>query len=134
IAEEADLYVLSDEAYSDFVLNQSDFISLGRFDLQKRRTIICNSMSKNFGMSGWRVGYVIASAPLIDQILKVNQHLVTCPATVLCEYLERHFDDILEITKPQIEALLRKRHKLAQHMDSIGLKYLPGSATFYFFV
>ena len=133
LARKHDLWILSDEAYSDFALGYS-FVSAGRFDSQKEHVVIFNSMSKNYGISGWRIGYVIGNQRLIENVLKVNQHLITCPATILQHYLARHFDEILAITKPQIRDLLCKRRLIASYMDEIGLSYLPGEATFYFFV
>jgi aspartate aminotransferase/aminotransferase len=133
IGRKHDLWILSDEAYSDFLIDRS-FVSLGRLDPDKRNAVIFNSMSKNYGISGWRIGYVIANQRLIDNVLKVNQHLITCPATILEWYLARHFHSLLEITKPQILDVVCKRRQLAEYMDQIGLTYLPGAATFYFFV
>ncbi|HYW06314.1 MAG TPA: pyridoxal phosphate-dependent aminotransferase, partial [Longimicrobium sp.] len=133
LADEKDLFLLADEAYSEFVSDDA-FISLGVMDPEKRHTIVCNSMSKNYGMSGWRIGYAIASRAVTDEVLKINQHLVTCPPTILQYYLERHFDEILEVTRPQIARLMEKRRELAAFMDARGMEYLPGDATFYFFV
>lgn len=133
LAKERDLWVLSDEAYSDFV-DDGSFVSLGRLDRAKEHAIIFNSISKNYGISGWRLGYVIARPDLIDEVLKVNQHLITCPATILEHYVARHFTRILDITLPQIRALVARRTQLARYMDDLGLAYMPGTATFYFFV
>lgn len=133
LARDRDLFLISDEAYSDFI-DDGSFISCGVFDPSKEHTIICNSMSKNYGMSGWRIGYVIARPDMIDEILKINQHLVTCPAAILEFYLAKHFRDILSITKPQILQTVARRRVLGEYMDEIGLRRLPGDATFYFFV
>ena len=133
LADRHGLFLLSDEAYSEFV-DDGAFISCGAMDPDKRHTLVCNSMSKNYGMSGWRIGYVIGGRAMMDEVLKINQHLVTCPATILEHYLERHFDRVLEITRPQIADVVRRRRELAAYMDSLGLTYLPGDATFYFFV
>jgi aspartate aminotransferase/aminotransferase len=133
IGRKHNLWILSDEAYSDFLLD-GPFVSLGRLDKEKSNAVIFNSMSKNYGISGWRIGYVIANERLIQNVLKVNQHLITCPATILEWYLARHFHELLEITKPQIREVVCKRKELAKYMDQIGLEYLPGAATFYFFV
>jgi aminotransferase len=133
LARRFDLWVLSDEAYSDFLVDGS-FISLACLDPEKKHAVVFNSMSKNYGISGWRIGYVIADRALISNVLKVNQHLITCPATILQYYLASHFHQLLEITKPQIRAVVCKRKDLAAYMDQIGLTYLPGSATFYLFV
>jgi aminotransferase len=133
LCEKYNLWLLSDEAYSDFAPD-GEFISPGKIDRSKKYTILFNSISKNYGISGWRLGYVIANENVIYNILKINQHLVTCPATILEFYVEKHFEDILRITLPQIKELLRKRKELSDYMDEIGLKYLEGNSTFYFFV
>ncbi len=134
LAEKYNLFILSDEAYSDFLLDEDEFISIGNLDRAKKHLILVNSISKNYGISGWRLGYVISNSEMINQILKVNQHLITCPATILEHYISKHFFDIIRITKPQINALIEKRKNLCKVMDDMGLRYLPGTATFYFFV
>lgn len=134
LAAEHDVFLISDEAYSDFLLDAEDFISCAVLDHEKKHTIVCNSMSKNYGMSGWRIGYVIANPIMINEMLKTNQHLITCPATILEFYLSKHFDEILATTKPQIAAVVQRRLELARFMASRGISYLPGEGTFYFFV
>jgi aminotransferase len=133
LAARRDLFLICDEAYSDFTPSGA-FVSGGELDPKKDHTIVCNSMSKNYGMSGWRIGYVLARPDVTDHLLKVNQHLITCPSSILQFYISKHFDDILSITKPQIADLLRKRNAIGAYMDSIGLHYLPGVSTFYHFV
>lgn len=133
LARANDIYLLSDEAYSDFLMDES-FHSAGRFDPAKSHTIICNSISKNLGISGWRIGYAISNSSFISEILKINQHVITCPATILQYYLARDFDQILALTEPQIQAVVEKRNRVAQYLKKIGLEFLPGSATFYLFV
>lgn len=133
LAEKYNLWIFSDEAYSEFVIDNS-FISPGKIDRDKKHTVIFNSISKNYGISGWRLGYVIANEKLIFNILKINQHLITCPATILEYYVDKYFYDVLEVTNPQIKALIQKRSEIADFLPSIGLQALPGTATFYFFI
>ena len=134
IARKNNIYLLSDEAYSDFVPENKKFVSLGSIDHNLENSIVCNSISKNYGISGWRLGYVISNESLIYQILKINQHLITCPATILEYYIEKHFDDIIKITKPQIRVIVEFRAKVAEYMRSIGLKFSDGEAAWYFFL
>lgn len=133
IAEEHDCFIVSDEAYSDYVLRPGDFISAAVHDPAKAHTIVCNTLSKNYGMSGWRIGYAITNPELLYQILKVNQHLVTCPATVLEHYMARHFDEVLAITAPQIREVVEKRAAVARMLTAAGLGCMPGEGTFYLF-
>jgi aspartate/methionine/tyrosine aminotransferase len=132
LARRRDLWILSDEAYSEFTADDS-FVSLGRFDPHKKHSILFNSISKNHGISGWRIGYVIAAPEVINRVLKINQHLITCPPTILCHYVARYYDRILAITRPQIRAVVEKRRRVLQHLDARGITYLPGTATFYIF-
>lgn len=134
LAKKYRLFILSDEAYSDFVVDTDKFVSIANIDKKLDHSIICNSMSKNFGMSGWRIGYVISNASIIDQILKLQQHIITCPPTILQMYLEKYFDEVIANTKPQILEVVLKRQKIAEYIEKKGLKCLEGTATFYFFL
>jgi len=96
--------------------------------------VVVNSLSKNMGMSGWRVGYAIADERFIGALLKLNQHLITCAPTILLLYLAKYFDEILKCTLPQVRAVVEKRDRIAAKLDRLGLRYLPGNATFYFFL
>lgn len=133
LAKKYNIFLISDEAYSDFCVEGS-FTSAGIFDVDKNNVVICNSMSKNYGMSGWRLGYVIAKNNFIKEIIKVNQHLITCPASILQLYMAKYFHAILDITKPQISILLHLRIIISTYIDEIGLLRAPGDATFYFFI
>ena len=93
-----------------------------------------NSLSKNMGMSGWRLGYVMASPKVTDDILKLNQHLVTCAPTILQEYSATYFDEIRGAVLPQIRAVVEKRERVRRVMDRLGLETMSGASTFYFFV
>lgn len=127
------IYILMDEAYSDFVLDGS-FYSLTNLVPSLDGVIIINSLSKNMGMSGWRIGYAISNKTVLNALLKLNQHLITCAPTILQLYLAKYFDEILSYTLPQVRLVVEKRNRVAKRMDNIGLRYLPGNSTFYFFV
>lgn len=125
--------ILIDEAYSDFLID-GRFQSLASIVPDKDGIIVVNSVSKNMGISGWRVGYLIAERLFVDQVLKINQHLITCASSVLLYYLARHFDEIIAATVPQARLIAEKRRRVEAMLKRLGLQYLPGSATFYFFV
>jgi aspartate aminotransferase/aminotransferase len=128
-----DIYLLVDEAYSDFIVKEN-FFSAGRLNIKKNNVIIVNSLSKNMGMSGWRVGYLISNSNVIKAVLKINQHLITCASTVLLYYMAKYFDDIIAHTLPQVRSIVVKRQNVEILLKKHKIKYLPGGATFYFFV
>ncbi|MBP7828519.1 MAG: pyridoxal phosphate-dependent aminotransferase [Kiritimatiellae bacterium] len=127
------VYILVDEAYSDFLIDEP-FVSMARVAPDKSGVIVANSLSKNMGMSGWRVGYAISTPDVIQAILRLNQHVITCASTVLLLYMARYFDDVISRTLPQVAEVVKKRERIAKFMDGIGLQRLPGGSTFYFFV
>jgi aspartate/methionine/tyrosine aminotransferase len=126
-------YLMVDEAYSDYILDDI-FPSMPRLVPELDGIITINSLSKNMGMSGWRVGYAIATPFFISVLLKLNQHLITCGPTILLQYLARYFDDILRITLPQVREVVEKRKRISKHLDDNEIVHLPGSSTFYFFL
>lgn len=126
-------FVLVDEAYSDFVIDEP-FVSMAEVVPDKQGVFVVNSLSKNMGMSGWRIGYVMTSPDVIAHLLKLNQHLITCAPTILQQYMATYFDDIIAVTLPQVRAVVEKRKRCVGMLDELGLKRLGGNCTFYFFV
>ncbi|MBK9140880.1 MAG: pyridoxal phosphate-dependent aminotransferase [Candidatus Melainabacteria bacterium] len=127
------IWLLVDEAYSDFVVND-EFHSMAKLVPDKDGVIVVNSLSKNMGMSGWRVGYVISDANLSYQLQKINQHVITCAPTILQYYMAEYFDEVISITLPQVRMMVEKRARISQLMSDIELTHLQGGATFYFMV
>ena len=131
--QEHNVYLLVDEAYSDFT--SAKFHSLYSYENgEKEGLIVVNSLSKNMGMSGWRIGYSIATQEFNSYMLKINQHLVTCAPTLLLRYTNYYFHDILKNTLPQVAEITKKRENVKRYLDEIGLNYLSGEGTFYFMI
>ncbi|HDM8154678.1 TPA: pyridoxal phosphate-dependent aminotransferase [Vibrio harveyi] len=134
VASERGIFVLVDEAYSNFVRANHGFVSACNWVNEFDNLIVVNSMSKNFGMSGWRVGYLVANKTFVQQMVKLNQHIITCAPTPLQMYLAKYLKEIHKVCSKEIELLLDKRDKVAELFEKNGLETLPGASTFYFFV
>ena len=79
IAEEKDIYLLSDEVYARMVFEESEkFFSMGLQDACKKRIIIANGFSKAFAMTGWRLGAAIGPAVIIEKMMLVLQTISSC--------------------------------------------------------
>lgn len=76
-AREHGFWVLSDEIY-EHIIYDGRHLSLAALPGMHDRTVTVNGLSKAYAMTGWRLGYLGAPAPLCEQILKVQQHVVTC--------------------------------------------------------
>lgn len=126
-------YLIVDESYSDFVEGNLFFSATKLLD-HYENIIVINSFSKNFGLSGWRVGYLIADEKFINQALKINQHLITCAPTILQMYLNLNFESLMSSIQTQMNSLMSKRELVRRLLDKYSFKYLTGDSTFYFFI
>src|SRR5262245_9703996 len=83
-AGEADLYVISDEIYENLIYDGRRHLSPAAISPEaKRRTIVVNSLSKSYAMTGWRVGYCAGPAEIIQAMLLVLQQYSRGPATFI---------------------------------------------------
>ena len=79
IANEHDLYVITDEVYKCLVYESGKRLrSIASYPQMKERTIYINSLSKEFCMTGWRIGYVMANADVIGAITKLQENVAAC--------------------------------------------------------
>jgi len=83
LAAERDLVVIMDEAYEHFVFDGRRHSSLAAIPGMRERTVTVQTISKVYNMAGWRVGWLVAPAGLVQRILDVHTHAVTCPAVVM---------------------------------------------------
>jgi aspartate aminotransferase/aminotransferase len=126
-------YLLVDESYSDFIGDDS-FFSVASLIHEFDNVVALNSISKNFGLSGWRIGYLISNQSFLNYAGRLNRHLITCAPTILQNFLAANFDQLLAATRGQLLDLMRKRKDVKKLLDRLGIKYLSGDSTFYFFL
>ena len=128
-----DLVVLTDEIYSELRYDDSDHISIASLPGMKERTILLHGFSKAFAMTGFRLGYACAPAPLIDAMMKIHQYSMLCaPMTSQVAALEA-----LENGLPEVEKMKRaykiRRDLMVNRFNEMGLDcHSPGGA-FYLF-
>ncbi len=134
ICIENDLLLISDETYARLVFNSAEHYSpLLRKDAYDHVVSIA-SFSKDFGMSGWRVGYIMGSERFVNEYLKVQDTITICAPTA-GQFLA------LEILKHNLDEIDREIHRLgtlrelaylrAREIDSLDLYETFG--TFYLF-
>lgn len=85
LAKKYDIYVITDEVYEHILYEPYKHIYLATLPGMRERTIICNSLSKTYSITGWRLGYVIASPQIIDRVKKVHDFLTVGAAAPLME-------------------------------------------------
>ncbi len=82
IARKHDLIIISDEMYENFVYDGKKHISIASLPDAGSKIISVFGVSKSYAMTGWRIGYIVASQLLTDRIFKVHDAIVTCPTAV----------------------------------------------------
>lgn len=82
VIREADIAVISDEIYSELTYGAERHVSIAEMEGMQERTILINGFSKAFSMTGWRLGYFAAPAPIATQMLKIHQYAIMCSPTV----------------------------------------------------
>lgn len=85
IVKKYDGYVITDEVYEHIIYEPYRHVYMATLPGMRERTIICNSLSKTYSITGWRLGYVIASPAIIDRVKKVHDFLTVGAAAPLME-------------------------------------------------
>jgi aspartate aminotransferase len=119
ISQEHNLLVLVDEVLEYLNYEKDPHISIGSIDGMAERTVTFNGFSKSYSMAGWRVGYLAGPRPLVNNMLKIHQHAVTC-ANAFSQK-----GAVMAILGPQDgrlkikKDLLTRRNILAKELDQI---------------
>ena len=85
LAIKYDIYVITDEVYEHIVYQPYKHICIAMLPGMRERTIICNSLSKTYSITGWRLGFVIASPKITERVKKVHDFLTVGAAAPLME-------------------------------------------------
>lgn len=82
VLRDTNIIVISDEIYGVLTYGEERHVSIAEIEGMKERTILINGFSKAFSMTGWRMGYSMAPAPITTQMLKIHQYGIMCSPTV----------------------------------------------------
>ena len=85
LAKKYDIYVITDEVYEHIIYKPYEHVYMATLPGMRERTITCNSLSKTYSITGWRLGYVIAPSEIADRIKKVHDFLTVGAAAPLME-------------------------------------------------
>lgn len=127
-----DLIVISDEVYRRLVYDGKSYKSIATFDNMKDNVLIVNSLSKEFCMTGYRVGYVLGPEDIISAIVKLQENIAACaplPSQYAAIEALGSEDDYSE---HMIETFTKRRDTLYRELkDAYGIRIIKPEATFY---
>ncbi len=129
---EHDLFVLSDEIYSELTYLENH-VTIASLPGMKERTIVINGFSKSHAMTGWRLGYACGPEPIIKQMLKIHQYAIMCAPTTsqyaAVEALRNGDEDVAGMR----EEYDGRRRYLLHRFDEMGLTCFEPFGAFYAF-
>lgn len=132
IVEEKDLFVVTDEIYSELTYGQKH-VTIAQFPGMKERTILINGFSKSYAMTGWRLGYAVGPENIIEQMVKIHQFAIMCAPTA-SQYAAvealRNGDSDVETMR---NAYDMRRKYLVNAFNEIGLECFEPYGAFYVF-
>ncbi len=132
ICVEKDIFVLSDEIYSELTYS-GDHCSIASLPGMQERTILINGFSKGFAMTGWRLGYACGPAQIIAQMTKIHQFCIMCaPTTSQYAAVEalRNGDKDVALMR---ESYDQRRRFLMNEFREMGLPCFEPYGAFYVF-
>lgn len=133
IVVENDLLVLSDEIYSELTYGGMSHTSIASIDKMYERTVVINGFSKSYAMTGWRLGYALGPAPVIDQMTKLHQYgIMSAPTTAQYAAIEALKNGDRDIQKMRDEYDMRRR-LVVDSFNSMGLTCFEPLGAFYVF-
>lgn len=130
---EHDLIVISDEIYSELRYDDVSHRSIATFPGMRERTILLHGFSKAFAMTGFRLGYACAPAPLTEAMMKIHQYSMLCaPITS-----QAAAEEALTNGAPAVERMKASYHErrdyVVKRLNEIGIDcHLPGGAFYVF--
>ena len=135
IAEKYDLIVISDDIYTSFSYERQ-FIPFGSLPGMRERTIILNSFSKNFTMTGWRVGNIIAPDYIIKTIQQINENVVFTAPSISQRAAIHALRHRKEVQPEMIEEYWKRMYYAAERINQIPKLHViyPPKGSFYLFI
>lgn len=128
-----DIFVLSDEIYSELTYTRNSHVSIASLPGMKERTIVINGFSKSHAMTGWRLGYACGPAEVIAQMLKIHQFAIMCAPTTsqyaAVEAMKNGDADVLAMR----EEYNGRRRYLMHRFKEMNLECFEPFGAFYMF-
>ncbi len=132
LAVEHDLYLVSDEIY-DRLVYDTEHTCVAALPGAAERTILLGGFSKSYAMTGWRIGYACAPAPILEMMMKVHQYTMLC-APIMAQ---KAAEEALERGEPEVERMRReydrRRRLVVERLNEMGLECVPPQGAFYVF-
>ncbi|MBQ3885441.1 MAG: aminotransferase class I/II-fold pyridoxal phosphate-dependent enzyme [Ruminococcus sp.] len=131
LAEKYDTFVITDEVYEHILYAPHVHTYFSTLPNMKERTILCNSLSKTYSITGWRLGYVAAAPEVIDTVKKVHDFLTVGAAAPLQEAAVTGLNFGDDYYKWLQDKYTHKRDLFLKGLDDIGISHTVPEGAYY---
>lgn len=135
LAENMDITIISDQCYRNIVFGNVEYNSILKFNNYKHRIVLIDSCSKQFAMTGWRIGYAAAPQKLISNMVKLQENVVAC-APLPSQYAALEAYNMGSEAPMEMKRIYEtRRNVLMQELDKIPkMRCNTADGTFYAWV
>ncbi|MBE5781825.1 MAG: pyridoxal phosphate-dependent aminotransferase [Clostridiales bacterium] len=131
LAEKYDTYVITDEVYEHIVYAPHEHVYFATLPGMFERTISCSSLSKTYSITGWRLGYIIASPEIIDVARKVHDFLTVGAAAPLQEAAVTGLNFGDDYYKALQDVYTKKRNLFLKGLDDLKIVHTDPQGAYY---
>jgi len=131
-----DLMVVSDEIYDQLIYgtaHERGHVSVPTVDGLRERTVLLGGFSKNYAMTGWRIGYACAPAPLLQAMHKVHQYMIMSAPTMAQEGAIAALRESQEHAEEMRQSYDKRRRTIVKGLNEAGLPTFEPEGAFYCF-
>jgi aminotransferase len=128
-----DLLVISDEIYAELTYGGAEHVSIASLPGMKERTILINGFSKAFAMTGWRLGYALAPAEIMVQMIKLHQYEIMSAPTISQYAAIRAMTDGEHDTAMMRQSYDQRRRFLMKKLRELNIPCFEPRGAFYIF-
>jgi aminotransferase len=133
---EHDLLVISDEIYDRLIYGaayERGHVCLPAYEELRNRTILMGGFSKNYAMTGWRIGYACAPEPLLQAMYMIHQYVIMSAPTISQEAAVTAVEECEAHVEEMRQAYDRRRRYIVDGLRSAGLPTTEPEGAFYCF-
>lgn len=125
VAKENNLYLLMDDVYENLIYTNKE-----KYNISYNKKIVFKSFSKSYGMTGFRLGYIIAIKEVINQVLKVHSYL--CISTPV--FIQKAGIEALRIKKTDYSYIEKNLYFITKYFDENNIEYIDVNGGIFIFI
>ncbi len=128
LVKNTEIFVILDNCYSELVYGE--YHNMYEYHDIRDQIIICQSFSKPYAMTGWRIGYLMSTKEFCEQASKIHQYMIVASNTFIqSAALEALSFDVKEFK----DIYIKRRDYILKRLDEIGMEYVKPDGAFYVF-